>query len=58
MLPGFIFWCDYNYFNSYLDIRQYISKIFLLNLEIGVDICLIFCYNKANERPLSRRIRQ
>ena len=22
MLPGFIFWCDYNYFNSYLDIYQ------------------------------------
>lgn len=55
MLPGLI-WCDYNYLNSYLDIRQDVSKYFLLNLKIGIDICLIFCYNKVNERPLNRRI--
>lgn len=31
-------------------------NIFLLNLKISIDICLIFCYNKVNERPLNRRI--
>ena len=30
---GFYFWCSYNYFNSYLDIRQDALKYFLLNLN-------------------------
>ena len=51
MLPGFIFGVV-----IIILIVILILKIFLLNLKIGVDICLIFCYNKANERQPNRRI--
>ena len=47
---GFYFWYGYNYFNSYLDIRQDALKIFLLNLKIGIDILLNWVYIRAQTR--------
>lgn len=56
MLPGFIFGVIIIILIVILIYVKMSQNIFLLNLKICVDICLIFCYNKANERPLSRRI--
>ena len=47
---GFYFWCSYNYFNSYLDIRQDALKIFLLNLKMGIDILLNWVYNNGTNK--------